>query len=63
MIEVESKITIYEVDGEDTGVDQPVLSVLSHWNNGDMVVLKSPNGTKFTVVSKDLVAAIRNATR
>ena len=62
-IKVESKVTIYEKNGEETsGLVQPTLSVVSHWNLRDMVVIEVDE-RKYTVVASDLQDAIMNATR
>ena len=63
MIKVYNEIKIYEVDEVELKsiTDVQPLIVKSHWNNSAVVVLEI-NGTKYTVVAKDLKAAIDNAT-
>lgn len=59
-IDVESKVKIYEVDGHDvTTLEHPLILVQSHWSRNSMVVL-SIGDKKWTVLARDLEAAIRN---
>ncbi len=61
-IDVLCKVTIYEVDGEESsGSTFPQLLVESHWNRDEMVIL-TLGKKKVTVLGTDLAAAIRNAT-
>ncbi len=61
MIEVETKIKVYEKNDKDLGIDAEInIVVKSHWNNNrkvDLVV----NGNTYTVVAADLNMAITNA--
>lgn len=62
MINVESKLPMYEVDGEKMKLlEMPKMTVKSHWNDNDMVVIEVGERS-YTVVKKDLAAAIENAT-
>ena len=62
MIDVSSKLTIYEINGEETkGLNLPTITVSSHWNVRDWVVIEV-EGKKFTVVANDLKDAVDNAT-
>ncbi len=63
-IEVVNRIRIYEQNGKEVALGQPlpILAVASHAINSDRVVLTDPNGLAITVVASDLIAAIRNAT-
>ena len=57
---VETKITVYELNGRDCGA--AVLAVQSHWNGTDRIVLAFPGGEQtITVVADDLQRAIANA--
>lgn len=61
-MKVTNEIKIYEVDGTDTKpIEGPTLLVESHWNNRDMVVLVV-GGHKWTLVRRELDAAVANAT-
>ena len=61
MIEVVSKIKIYEVDGKDADTKKPEsLTIQSHWNYHDFVVIKYGDKS-ITVDKKDLIKAIDNA--
>ena len=64
MIDVENKVKIYEMDGDDycsIGDDKEKLLVKNHWNNHHMVVLKLGD-KKITVCAKELRTAIENST-
>lgn len=61
-IKVQSVMNIYEIDGKDTsGLELPKLTVASHWNRNNFVVLEV-GGKRYTVEASDLRAAIQNAT-
>lgn len=57
-MEVRTKITIYEIDGEEKS-GELVLEVKSHWNMTDRVVLKIRE-IEYTVIAEDLIMAIKN---
>lgn len=62
-MKVISEIEVYEVnDVEQKGIDTPSLLVKSHWNYDDRVVLEYKE-MRFTVIARDLLNAIANATR
>ena len=62
MIDVVNKVKVYEIDGEDTEmVETPTIEVRSHWNDPDRVVL-AIGRKKWTILAKDLEAAVSNAT-
>lgn len=64
MLKVESKVPIYEINGQETeDSDGQVIVVTSHWNRQSMVVIEVNGGRKATVLAADLEAAITNATR
>lgn len=64
---VEAKITVYEVDDEDAddkGCDEEFI-IRSHWNrNGTngFVVMQPPNGPSYTVSAASLQRAIKSCT-
>lgn len=62
MIKVENKQQVYEIDGKDvTGPrDEYQLTVASHWNRPEFVVIKFGDNS-YTVVANDIIAAIQNA--
>lgn len=62
MIEVTNTMRVYEIDHRDvTGpADQPPFKVHSHWNRSEFVVIEV-EGKQYTVVARDLLAAIQNA--
>ena len=62
MIKVENEIVVYEVDGISTKSFDTKLKLSSHWNEQSKVVLELEGGRRYTVVAKDLIAAISNAT-
>lgn len=63
MMDIESKITVYEVNGEKTAtVGGPKLSVSSHWNDDGWVTLAMPDGQRVAVNARDLGKAVANAT-
>ena len=60
-MEVLSKIQIYEIDGKDVDLKkQETLSIESHWNYHDFVVI-GYNGKLVTVNAEELIKAITNA--
>lgn len=61
MIDVENKIRIYEINDEEVDWNENhKLTIRSHWNRNEMVVLEL-DGKKIGVVARDLEAAIQNA--
>lgn len=62
MIDVLNMVKVYEVDGTETATQREALKmkVSSHWNRSSMVNI-SVDGRQFTVLAKDLIAAIHNA--
>ena len=65
MIQVVSEVEPYELNGDtlfDVKSRKPSLTVKSHWNRKEFVVLKFGDDQSFTVNANDLEAAIRNAT-
>jgi len=61
VIKVTSDVPIYEVDGEETQTGPgPNLTVESHWNHRDRVVLVVDNH-RYTVLAHDVEAAVKNA--
>jgi hypothetical protein len=59
---VRVEVHVYEIDGEDTGIDAAVLNVQSHWNHNGItgfVVLSHPSWpAPITVAKVDLEKAI-----
>lgn len=62
MIKVTSEVRIYERDGKDYESGAPALAIVSHWSDRSRVTIVLPDGTKLTVIARDLEAAIKNAT-
>lgn len=61
MIEVVSKIQIYEIDGEETNIrKQESLTIQSHWNYHDLIVIRYGDKS-LTVNKEDLMKAVVNA--
>ncbi len=61
MISVTSTLKAYEIDGKTAPIDATPISVKSHWNRDELVVLVI-EGKEYTVLAKDLRAAIENGT-
>ena len=63
MIKVSNELVVYEVDGVSVAspIDGPRVHVRSHWNRNELVVVEL-EGKRMTLVAKDLLAAISNAT-
>ncbi len=60
-MKVVNTIEVYELDGHDTQlIDRPLLSVQSHWNREQFVVLEF-SGARVTVSKDELSKAIENA--
>lgn len=63
-VKSEAWVTIYEINGTDTVGSEPTLRLSSHWNRGQMVILKSPgDGESITVSASDLLDAIRRVSQ
>jgi hypothetical protein len=63
-IKVKSQMDVYEIDGnecKELSSDRSKLKVLSHWYRPELVILQVDNDVKYTVLAKELEAAIRNA--
>ena len=61
-IKVINTLRIYETDGKETPVNRnDEMKVESHWNMRDRIVLII-DGKKYTVIARDIQAAIANAT-
>ena len=64
MIKVENYVTCYEVEGRDTTMiinPSPRLIFRSHWNIQEMVEIETLDGRKYTVLIKDVIAALVNS--
>jgi len=62
-VELKAKVTVYEIDGDDSlGMDRPPVVIRSHWNRGEMVVIEV-NGKSVTVVAAQLAEAARRCER
>lgn len=63
-MKVKSSIEIGEINGmRQPPLGRPTLDVASHWNDRDLVVVITPDGTTFTVIARQLTDAIANAQR
>jgi hypothetical protein len=63
-IKVQSQMDVYEIDGNECkglSSNRSQLKVLSHWNRPELVILQVDDNVKYTVLAKELEAAIRNA--
>ena len=63
MIKVQQTIEVYELDGKQetlSGMERSQIGIDSHWNRSAFIVLVI-NGHRYTVVGKDLQAAVENA--
>lgn len=62
-VKVRSDIQVYEIDGTEVTVGLPdqIMTVESHWNRNEMVIL-SFGERKVTISASDLEKAIKNAT-
>jgi len=60
-IKVENILTCYEIQGEKCDSFCVKLKVESHWNRDEFVVLQFEDGKKYTVIARELKAAIDNA--
>ena len=61
-VEVKQKIEVYEINDEDVPIGKTeTMSVDSHWNRDEFVVLGF-RGKRLTVTASNLQDAIRNAT-
>lgn len=61
-METETKLKIYERDGNNIALDvdsQPLI-IRNHWNEKSKIVLYL-NGNEITVAADDLIRAIQNA--
>jgi len=64
MIKTETKISVYEVDGEETlGKEEPDFSVRRHWNRSNVLVVVCVGGKEYGVSASELKTAIENASR
>lgn len=62
MITVVNTIKIYEVDGTETRlIEPPSIRIESHWNRSELVVFVVGEN-RYTLVARDVTAAIANAT-
>ena len=62
MVDSITKITIYEIDGKETTITQPVITVSNHWNRRDLVKIHFLDSRTVTVSAEELKRAIENAT-
>ena len=58
-----TELKIYEIDGEEQiALQMPTITIESHWNRRNLVILNVPGiGKKMTVVAEELKMAIDNA--
>jgi len=61
-VETEAFVRVYEVNGKEQK-DMAPLSVRTHWNDEQRVVLKTSGGSSLTVFAGDLLTAIKRCTR
>ena len=62
MISVESSIKVYEVDSADISPREVDITIKSHWNDPDFVIICPPDGPELTVKAADIRNAVQNAT-
>ena len=67
MIKVSNYLKVYEFEDKEVPIgNSHIFSIRSHWNSNDRVVVEvgEENGQirNFTLLAKDLIAAINNAT-
>lgn len=62
-MKVQSEVRVYERDGAEVPVgSHAVITISSHWNRSDLVVLQvDGSAATITVTARELEAAIRNA--
>lgn len=61
MINVTNKLKVYEVDRKESQINGPEITVSSHWNRQEFVNL-TINDKTYTILAKDLEAALKNST-
>lgn len=62
-MKVINELKCYEVNDEKIeGLVYPILKVESHWNDTNKVVLRLLDGRTYTLIARDLIKAINNAT-
>jgi len=65
-IDVSCTVEVFEIDGNATVIaNRPKIKVKNHWNQLEKVDLIFPGedeDTRFTVLKRDLEAALQNAT-
>ena len=59
-VESKNEIKVYEVRGEDTGNDDISISIVSHWNRREFIIIDTGNSA-YTVDADDLRKAIENS--
>ena len=59
---ITNRINPVEFNGNRHGASEHSISVNSHWNRKDLVVIEIAEDQFFTVLATELHAAIRNAT-
>lgn len=64
ILEVECKVKIYEINGDESGIipAEDKLIVRSHWSRRNLVVIKFCD-KEITIDAGDLSLAVQNATR
>ena len=63
-MKVTNELKIYEINGTDLGIKAApfaVITVESHWNRDELVVIRCGD-TSYTVSANQLQAALKNAT-
>ena len=63
-MKVINEINIYEIDEVEVKSieNETQLSIKSHWNYGDRIILKGLDNKEITVIASELIRAINNAT-
>lgn len=61
-MEVESRIRVYEIDGNSEVYHQDMfMSIKNKWNENRKVIIVTPKGDSYTVLASELKKAIVNA--
>lgn len=61
-MDVEIRIPVYEIDGKETGVGKGHVSVSSHWNRTNVLVVLTIEGKSYTVAADAISKAVQRAT-
>ena len=61
-MKVKTKIQIYEIDGTDTGINYPKLTIKRHWNRYRNLMVLKFGKKEITICVQDLERSIRAVT-